>query len=227
MVVSRNFQIPFVISEVISQKNESDRFRMLVEAIALARTGQYLLKSNSKRKFFAVAIYVDARMVVSRYIVMQTGDSEKKPVSVNDIVVLSYSRNAQVSIHRKDFDLSDTEEEINFLHEMYNLATQITALSRDLDPEKRTSLSEIKVAARKVLSLSSTHQPTKTSGSTMMDSITEGQGGSGGLQDEDDLGVFEAEDIQHILHQMNYEIEFVPWGVRVFVFKGTPTHTCT
>ena len=132
-----------------------------------------------------------------------------------------------MSIHQKDFNLANTEQQINFLREMYNLATQITALSRDLDPEKRNSLPEIQVAAKKVLSLSSTHQPTKTSGSTMMDPITEGQGGSGGLQDEDDLGVFEVEDIQHILHQMNYEIEFVPWGVRVFAFKGTPTHTCT
>ena len=94
MVVSRDFKIPFVISEVIAQKNESDRFRMLVEAIALARTGQYLLKSNSKRKFFVVAIYVDARMVASRYVVMQTshGDLENKSVSVHNIVVFSYSR---------------------------------------------------------------------------------------------------------------------------------------
>ncbi|KAI9569290.1 kinase-like domain-containing protein [Boletus coccyginus] len=33
---------------------------------------------------------------------------------------------------------------------------------------------------------------------------------TGGLQDEDDLGVFKAEDIQDILRQMNYEIEFIP-----------------
>jgi hypothetical protein len=31
--------------------------------------------------------------------------------------------------------------------------------------------------------------------------------------EEDDLGIFEAEDIQSILHQMNYEIEFIPYGV--------------
>ena len=46
------------------------------------------------------------------------------------------------------------------------------------------------------------------------DSITEETGETQGPQDEDDLGVFEAMDIQNILYQMNYEIEFIPWGVR-------------
>ena len=56
---------------------------MLVQAIAVARAGQYLLKSTSKKRFFVVAIYVNADMVASRYIVMQTnpGNEEQKPVS--------------------------------------------------------------------------------------------------------------------------------------------------
>ena len=135
-----------------------------------------------------------------------------------------------MSIHRKDFNLTDTEQEVNFLREMYNLATEIIALSGELDQLKQNRLSAVKADANKVLSLSSTHQPMKTTGSTIVDSmdpIAEGNRETGGPQDEDDLGVFEAEDIQNILHQMNYEIEFVPWGVRVFVFKATPTHTCT
>lgn len=96
MVAPRNFGIPSIISEVISQKSESDRHRMLVQAIAVARTGQYLLKSTSKRKFFVVAIYVNAKMVASRYIVMQTnpGDAETKPVSDKySVVYLSYLLN--------------------------------------------------------------------------------------------------------------------------------------
>jgi len=74
MVFSPKFEIPFVISEVVSDKGEADRCRMLVEAIALARAGQFLLQSGSKKRFFVVAIYVDADMVASRYIVMQTED---------------------------------------------------------------------------------------------------------------------------------------------------------
>ena len=64
---------------------------MLVQAIAVARAGQYLLKSTSEKRFFVVAIYVNADMVASRYIVMQTNPSneEQKPVSDGYSVVCS------------------------------------------------------------------------------------------------------------------------------------------
>ena len=91
MVFSPRFDIPFVICEVVSDKPESDRSRMAVQAIALARTGQFLLRSSSKRNFFVVALYVDADMVVTQYIAMQTeGDDEAesgdKPVGDHDCV---------------------------------------------------------------------------------------------------------------------------------------------
>ena len=85
MVFSSQFDIPFVICEVISDRWQGDRSRMLIEATALARVGQCLLRPTSQKKFFVVAIYVDGNMVVSRYIVMQTegGDpkSDHRPVS--------------------------------------------------------------------------------------------------------------------------------------------------
>ena len=37
---------------------------------------------------------------------------------------------------------------------------------------------------------------------------------------QDDLGVFEAEDIQNILYLMNYEIEYIPWGVRLILLHS-------
>ena len=91
MVASRNVAIPFIISQVMSQTSESDRYRMLVQAIAVARAGQYLLKSTSEKRFFVVAIYVNADMVASRYIVVQTnpGNEELKPVSDGYSVVYS------------------------------------------------------------------------------------------------------------------------------------------
>jgi len=100
MVVSPQYDIPFVISEVISQEQQQDRSRMLIQAIALARTGQFLMQSTSKRRFFVVAIYVDAHMVASRYIVMQTGLETttnanplhyRRAVSVRDSAGLRYS----------------------------------------------------------------------------------------------------------------------------------------
>ena len=85
MVISPEWAIPFVICEVISDKYENDRSRMLIHAIALARTGHSFLKSSSQRKFFVVALYVNADMVVTRYIAMQTkggneAESGDKPV---------------------------------------------------------------------------------------------------------------------------------------------------
>ncbi|KAN0081581.1 hypothetical protein V8E55_009205, partial [Tylopilus felleus] len=76
MVISPQFRIPFIISEVISNKTQNDRWRMLVEAIPLARAGQFLLKPTSKKTFFVVAIYVTANLVASRYIVMPTEDGD-------------------------------------------------------------------------------------------------------------------------------------------------------
>ena len=72
MVLSPEYKIPFIISEVISDKTEKGRFRMLVEEIALARAGHFLLQSTSRRRFFVVAIYVNAEIVAFRYIAMQT-----------------------------------------------------------------------------------------------------------------------------------------------------------
>ncbi|KAN0081576.1 hypothetical protein V8E55_009200 [Tylopilus felleus] len=226
MVISPQFRIPFIISEVISNKKQNDRWRMLVEAIPLARAGQFLLKPTSKKTFFVVAIYVTADLVASRYIVMPTeggdakkkGNTEKKDNTKKEV--------NPVSIHQKDFDLKKIDDQIDFLREMYNLATQIAAMSCDLDGKKEESLGKIQTDASNVLSLSSTIGPRGTPGNTM-DSIPERTAGSAGPQDEDDLGVFEAEDIQSVLRQMNYTIEFIPWGhphLAVIVNKFDETH---
>ena len=128
-----------------------------------------------------------------------------------------------MSIHWKDVDLKQLNDEVNFLREMYNLTTQITELAGGLDLEKKGSLSDILNAASKVLSLSSTKH--RSFGSATMSSVPEEPTETQGPQDEDDLGVFEAKDIQNVLHQMNYRIEFIPWGVRVIAFNGIPTKT--
>ena len=107
-----------------------------------------------------------------------------------------------MSIHRKDFDLKQLNDEVNFRREIYNITTQITEFAGDLDLEKKGSLSDILNAASKVLSLSSTKN--RSFGSATMNSIPEEPTETQGPQDEDDLGVFEAKDIQNVLHQMNY-----------------------
>ena len=87
------------------------------------------------------------------------------------------------------------------------LTTKITELSRDFDPSKQNKLTPLKVDAKNVLFLTPAHGKTKTTRP----------------QDEDDLGLFEGEDIQSILWQMNCKIEFVLWEARVPVLIGIHT----
>ena len=108
------------------------------------------------------------------------------------------------------------DQRVDFLREMYNLTTQIAALAGDLDHEKKGSLQDIHNAASKVLSLSSAKNCSL--GSNIMDSIREEGRETQGPQD--DLGVFEAEDIQNVLYKMDYEIEYIPWGVRLILLHS-------
>jgi hypothetical protein len=74
MVTSTSSLCPLLISEVVSQKNESDRFRMLIQAIAVARAGQYLMKAGEE--FFVVAIYLRANLIAERFVVAQIESDE-------------------------------------------------------------------------------------------------------------------------------------------------------
>jgi hypothetical protein len=46
------FFFPFLVCEVISQKKEEDRYRMLLQAIAIARAGQFLMVDGAPKPFF-------------------------------------------------------------------------------------------------------------------------------------------------------------------------------
>jgi hypothetical protein len=70
--------LPLVIGEIVSQQNEKDRFRMLLQAIALARLVSEIRKPKSKVQPFIVAVYVTGDMVAERYIVMKEGASSDK-----------------------------------------------------------------------------------------------------------------------------------------------------
>ena len=64
--------LPLVIGEVVSCPNEKDRFRMLLQAIALARLVSELRKSESTEQLFIVAIYMTKELTAERYIVMKS-----------------------------------------------------------------------------------------------------------------------------------------------------------
>jgi len=70
MVLSRSFLCPFLISEVVSDDDESGRFRMLLEAIVVSRAGQYLTRQG---QFFVVAVYFREDLTAERYVVANIG----------------------------------------------------------------------------------------------------------------------------------------------------------
>ncbi|KAI5992897.1 kinase-like domain-containing protein [Pisolithus albus] len=179
VVSSAGHLIPFFVS-VISMASEEDRFRMLLQAIAVARAGKKLLKNTSERNFFVVAVYLSEKMVASRYIVMQTGRDAEDPDRV-------YQRKA-VSIHRNDFDLTDRTKAIEFVREMYNLVGEVNNLVKDLDGDKAETLSRVVAAAKEVLSLHSKDYPMSR------DPVN-------------DLGIFGANDVQEQLQALNYAID--------------------
>ncbi|KAG2352373.1 kinase-like domain-containing protein [Suillus spraguei] len=92
---------------------------------------------------------------------------------------------------------------------MYNLAQELDDLAGKIDPKNKTHLSNIKVAASKVISLTSQAQHNKTPRTTLASVPEENREASGA---QDDLGVFDADDIQGILKKMDYQISFIVFG---------------
>ncbi|KAI6005435.1 hypothetical protein EDD15DRAFT_2566380 [Pisolithus albus] len=182
--------IPLFILEATSMKNESDRRRTLVQAIAAARVGAKVLKKTSEHRFFVVAVCLDKEMVASRYIVTQTGQNRDDPVAV-------YQKNA-VCIHRDDFDLSDNTRAIEFVCEMYNLEQELNKLAGDLDCEKVQALKQVIDSAKNLPLLHSGNDPAS--------------GPADFNDEEDDIGVFGADDVQECLLEIDCTIDYCAFG---------------
>ncbi|KAF9230540.1 kinase-like domain-containing protein [Melanogaster broomeanus] len=178
-VTSPGFVCPFVLCEVISDPNEMDRWRMLSEAIAATRAGYFLMGDG----FFIVAIYLRSNLTAERYLVMQTDPDGK------------------VSIAQKDFKLTDSDEAIDFLREMYNLTAKVEALAAGLDPSKQNVLKNVAVAARPMISLTQPQKDKKDKSKTT---------GRSTITSEEDY--FADLEIQRHLEEMGYEIDGVLFG---------------
>jgi hypothetical protein len=76
-IVSEHHRCPYMIAEVISNKDASDRYRMLLQATAAARVGRYLLKTVAAQPFVLMGIYLTKDLVVERYLVCQAGEDKK------------------------------------------------------------------------------------------------------------------------------------------------------
>ncbi|KAG2134466.1 hypothetical protein DEU56DRAFT_809215, partial [Suillus clintonianus] len=137
---------PFLFCEIISQKEEEDRYRMLLQAITVARAGQFLMGDGAPKPFFVVAIYLRANLTAERYV---------------------------VSIAQKDFDLTNADGAVSFLREMYNLVAMLEELAKHLDERKQDSLVKVDQYASKMISLTSNVKQDRTGGSTLA-SVVEG-----------------------------------------------------
>ncbi|KAG1766756.1 kinase-like domain-containing protein [Suillus placidus] len=213
MVSSPLFYFPFLVCEVISQKKEEDRYRMLLQAITAARAGQFLMVDGAPKPFFVVAIYLCANLTAERYVVTHTTPTEEGEEGQED---------RQVSIAQKDFDLTTAGGAVTFLREMYNLVAMLEDLAKHLDKGKQGSLVKVHQDASKIISLTSKAKQGGTGGSTLASMVED----AADEEPQDDLGVFGTEAIQAILKKMNYKINFIPAGYPLIasVSNATSTH---
>jgi hypothetical protein len=61
--------VPIIINETISPKNESDRCRMLLQAMVYVRVGNHLRTSND---LVILCFYLNSNFEAERYLVYQT-----------------------------------------------------------------------------------------------------------------------------------------------------------
>ena len=75
-MVSKHHRCLYMIVEVISKTDMSDGYRMLLQPIAAARIGRYLMKSGAQ-PFVLMGIYLTKDLVAERYLVCQAGEYKK------------------------------------------------------------------------------------------------------------------------------------------------------
>ncbi|KAI5119409.1 hypothetical protein M0805_004896 [Coniferiporia weirii] len=128
----------FIIGEVVSDPDGSDRWRMLCQAIVLARVGSYLLKEKSARTFVVMAVYVTNHYIAERYFVYQPKREDRG-----------------VDILCDEYDLKKSDEGRQFLREMYNYGEEIRRIGEEFDSEKFDMLKMLTDIGKDLSSLSS------------------------------------------------------------------------
>ena len=69
--------IPLIISETVSPKNESDRCRMLLQAMVCVRVGNYL---RTSRNLVILCFYLNTKFEAERYLVYQASTDNTNQV---------------------------------------------------------------------------------------------------------------------------------------------------
>lgn len=98
---------------------------------------------------------------------------------------------------------------------MYNLATVLESFLNQLDVGKRNKLQDVKKMSSDMKSLHSSGAWTKQTTAQELESVAK-ESKDLGPQDEDDLGVFDDDNVRADLDQMNYKVAYVVFGVCSF-----------
>ena len=69
--------VPIIINETISPKNESDRCRMLLQAMVYVRVGNYL---RTSRNLVILCFYLNTKFEAERYLVYQASTNHTNQV---------------------------------------------------------------------------------------------------------------------------------------------------
>ena len=87
------FSLPLILGEIVSFSNEKDRYRMLLQAIALARLIFTLCnrKSGSTKHPFIVAVYLKQSMTAERYILMKLNSESDEVVHRLSIITILFT----------------------------------------------------------------------------------------------------------------------------------------
>ncbi|KAJ2925963.1 hypothetical protein H1R20_g11130, partial [Candolleomyces eurysporus] len=115
------------MAEVQSLASGADRYRMLLQAACFVKfANNHFLRYKEKKDFFLVAAYIKETGIAERYIVFQ--DSQENPDQVK------YSE-------PKEFSLNTKPQLIQFIHELYNLASM--AAETELAVHVEDSLAQV------------------------------------------------------------------------------------
>ncbi|KAH9932993.1 kinase-like domain-containing protein [Fomitopsis serialis] len=137
-VTSVAYKCPLIISEVVSQDNVEDRWRMLVEAIVAARVGHHLRKTTSQKPFFVTAIYFTKQLEAEVYVLHQASSTEPR-----------------VNYFKTTFELSYDSDAVNFLRSLYILRKVAEESIAELDDTMTRLLSDVDAAAKPMHSFTS------------------------------------------------------------------------
>ncbi|KAK2463917.1 hypothetical protein APHAL10511_004089 [Amanita phalloides] len=107
--------VPIIINETISPKNESDRCRMLLQAMVYVRVGNHL---RTSRNLVILCFYLNAHFEAERYLVYQASTDNTNRVEI---------------VHDRKFALSEPLQAFEFLFQLFNYKDTLPAVLAGFD----------------------------------------------------------------------------------------------